>query len=194
MLLANKLSFTRIFFAPFFFIVYNTARRFGEYTEIILIALFILLIFVEFTDFLDGYFARKLNQVSNTGKLLDPFADAFLHISIFFCFAMAGIMPDFLFILIFYREFFMLFLRMLSIKKGVAVAARMGGKFKTVLYIGACFYTLLLEILSAAGITQPELPLKTILAAVFYLCAAASCLSFADYLIQFRRLSNAPPR
>ncbi|MDR1362807.1 MAG: CDP-alcohol phosphatidyltransferase family protein, partial [Spirochaetaceae bacterium] len=146
MLLSNKLSLVRVFFAPVFFVVYNAAQRFTEYSGLILICLLVLLVFVEFTDFLDGFFARRLNQVSDSGKLLDPFADAFLHINMFFCFVVVGYMPPFIFALIFYREFSMIFLRMISIKRGVAVAARMGGKFKTVLYICAGFCALVMDL------------------------------------------------
>jgi CDP-diacylglycerol--glycerol-3-phosphate 3-phosphatidyltransferase len=190
MLLSNKLSLVRVFFAPFFFIAYNAAARFSAYKEIILICLLALLVFVEFTDFLDGYFARKFNQVSDTGKLLDPFSDAFLHINMFFCFTTTQTMPAFIFALIFYREFIMLFLRMLSIKRGVAVAARMGGKVKTVLYISAGFCALIVEIADSAGLIFAALRLKTLLAILFYLCAAASYISFADYLIQFLKLAR----
>ncbi|MDR1147152.1 MAG: CDP-diacylglycerol--glycerol-3-phosphate 3-phosphatidyltransferase [Spirochaetaceae bacterium] len=190
MLLSNKLSLVRVFFAPIFFIAYSAAERFSEYKMLILICLTALLVFVEFTDFLDGYIARKFNQVSDTGKLLDPFSDAFLHINMFFCFTVTRTMPAFIFALIFYREFLMLFLRMLSIKKGAAVAARMGGKLKTVLYIITGFCALIMEIADGAGFIAAALRLKTVLTILFYLCAVASYISFADYLIQFRKLTR----
>jgi CDP-diacylglycerol--glycerol-3-phosphate 3-phosphatidyltransferase len=187
MLISNKLSLVRVFFAPVFFIVYNAAIHFSGYKEIILVGLTVLLVFVEFTDFLDGFFARKFKQVSDTGKLLDPFADAFLHINMFFCFVINGRMPPVIFALIVYREFLMLFLRMLSIKKGVAVAARMGGKLKTVLYIIAGFCALIMDAADGAGLTFAAQQTKFALNILFYLCAAASYISFADYLIQFRK-------
>jgi CDP-diacylglycerol--glycerol-3-phosphate 3-phosphatidyltransferase len=191
MLLSNKLSLVRVFFAPFFFIAYGAAAFFSAYKVLILICLLALLILVEFTDFLDGYFARKFNQVSDTGKLLDPFSDAFLHINMFFCFTTTQTMPAFIFALIFYREFFMIFLRMLSIKKGVAVAARIWGKLKTILYISAGFCALIMEIVDSGGFIFASNRLKIVLAILFYLCAAASYISFADYLIQFRKLQHS---
>jgi CDP-diacylglycerol--glycerol-3-phosphate 3-phosphatidyltransferase len=188
MLLANKLSLVRVFFAPFFFAAYNAARVFSEFRTVILICLFTALIIVEFTDYLDGYYARKLKEVSDTGKLLDPFADALLHISVFFCLAAQGVMPSFLFMLIFYREFCMLFLRMLAIKKGVAIAARVGGKLKTVFYVLASFCALALDIYAAVSTQTVLFPLRTALCILFYICAAAAYISFADYLFQFRKL------
>jgi len=191
MLLADKFSVIRILFAPVFFVFYLAAQRWTASAPFILIALAILLAFVEFTDYLDGYFARKLNQVSDTGKLLDPFADTILHASTFFCFTQTGAMPAFLFILIIYREFGMLFLRLLSLKKGVAVAARTGGKMKTILYVTAGFFSLALEI--GQSLKFAFIPLEAcqiVRTALFSLCAAAAYLSLADYLIQFRKLGN----
>ena len=48
-----------------------------------------LLAFMEFTDFLDGFFARK-NEVSDFGKIFDPFADVFLHITTLCAFTFDG--------------------------------------------------------------------------------------------------------
>jgi CDP-diacylglycerol--glycerol-3-phosphate 3-phosphatidyltransferase len=189
MLLANKLSCVRIFFSPVFFVSYIAARKFSGASLFIFCALTAALIFVEFTDFLDGYYARKLNQVSDTGKLLDPFADVLLHLSTFFCFTLAGAMPSYIFLLIVYREFGMLFLRMLSLKKGLAIAASMGGKLKTVLYISSGFYSLALDIYNSAGLSfLPLSPFYAVRTALFLLCAAAAYLSFADYIIRFRKI------
>lgn len=42
-----------------------------------------LIIFNEFTDFIDGYLARKYGLVSNVGKILDPYADVLQHLTYF---------------------------------------------------------------------------------------------------------------
>jgi CDP-diacylglycerol--glycerol-3-phosphate 3-phosphatidyltransferase len=188
MLLANKLSLVRVFFAPVFFAAYNAAQVFSGHRVTILMCLFAALVIVEFTDYLDGYYARKLKEVSDTGKLLDPFADALLHISVFFCLATQDVLPDFLFMLIFYREFCMLFLRMLAIKKGAAIAARVGGKLKTALYVSASFCAVALDIYADMFPGAALVSLRTALNVLFYLGAAAAYISFADYLFQFRKL------
>ena len=82
-----------------------------------------LLAFAELTDYFDGHYARKLNDVSDFGKMFDPFADVFLHLSMFTCFVFSGYMPVVCYVLILYREFSQNFLRMVAAKQGTAIAA-----------------------------------------------------------------------
>jgi CDP-diacylglycerol--glycerol-3-phosphate 3-phosphatidyltransferase len=185
MRLADKFTLVRIIFAPVFFGSYLAVMNLERTAAAaVLITLTALLIFAELTDYLDGSTARRLNQVSDTGKILDPFADALLHITIFFCFVISGDMNALVFMLIFYREFGMLFLRLYATKKGFDIAARMGGKIKTVLYISSCFWTLALKIYALTGFGSGfpfDRFLPLIAAALFIVCAAASYISFVEY-------------
>jgi len=76
---------------------------------------------MEFTDYLDGHFARKHNEVSDFGKLFDPFADVMVHLCTFLCFMFSvtgnGYMKPVIFVLIMYREMTMNFIRMVAAKK-----------------------------------------------------------------------------
>ena len=159
----------------------------GFASVIIIVPLFI---FAEFTDYLDGYFARKNNEVSDFGKLFDPFADVMLHMSMFVYCMIRGYMPSICFLLIFYREFCQIFLRMMAVKKGVSVGARKGGKFKTVLYVVTVGYTLLLDLLPRAGLNFAEqFPiLQTISTIFFILSTIAALASFVDYLVNFKKI------
>jgi len=74
--LANFLTFLRIGLAPVIFICLLDSNMY-------LIA-FVLFIFASFTDYLDGYFARKNNSVSVIGEVVDPIADKILIVFIFF--------------------------------------------------------------------------------------------------------------
>ena len=74
--LANFFTMLRIFLAPVIFICILD-------TSLYIVAL-ILFIFASFTDYLDGYFARKTNNVSVFGEILDPIADKILIVFIFF--------------------------------------------------------------------------------------------------------------
>lgn len=77
--LANFFTILRIIFAPIIFIcILESSLHF--------IAL-ILFIFASFTDYLDGYFARKTNSVSILGEVIDPIADKILIVFIFFALA-----------------------------------------------------------------------------------------------------------
>lgn len=64
--LANGMSVFRAFLA--FPIIYYLAKD-----EMVISVLFMLL--AVFTDYFDGYFARRADEVTNLGKILDPVAD-----------------------------------------------------------------------------------------------------------------------
>ena len=144
MRISNKFTLSRIILAPIIFIIYNIPVWFGlengSPAAIASICIAIpLLAFAELTDYFDGHYARKLNDVSDFGKMFDPFADVFLHLSMFTCFVFSGYMPVVCYVLILYREFSQNFLRMVAAKQGTAIAARKGGKIKTVFYVASCF-------------------------------------------------------
>jgi len=196
MKLADKLSIVRIIFAPVFAVFYLLVTSegavfswFGAHRFAVLLTLTVLLALVELTDYFDGYFARKFNETSDLGKLLDPFADALLHITAFFCFTRAGFMPAAAFLIIFYREFSMIFLRMQTIRRGIVIAARPGGKLKTVVYIFSGFWTLAVQLYQISGyeLFAPVVRFKLILICVplFYLCALLAVASFLDYIYNF---------
>ena len=124
---ADAFSAVRIFFAPVFFFLYFFSTWTGIGNRLSAVLLLPLLILAEFTDFLDGFYARKYNEVSDFGKLFDPFADVFLHMTTFFCYAFSGHMPLWTLVLITHRELGMLFVRLIAVKHGVTIGAKMGG-------------------------------------------------------------------
>ena len=155
--------------------------------------MFPLLAFMEFTDYLDGHYARKFNEVGDFGKLFDPFADVVVHLSTFVCFMFSvngiGYMPTVVFVFILYRELTMNFIRMIAVKKGVAIAARKGGKLKTVVYVISGFFALLLEALVRLNVVVEFFGvLRIISICLFVLCLILSYISFIDYLIHFSKL------
>ncbi|MBQ1983532.1 MAG: CDP-alcohol phosphatidyltransferase family protein, partial [Spirochaetaceae bacterium] len=105
MKIADIFTLIRIVLAPVFLIIYFVPEWFGFGSVLSVWILLPLIIFAEFTDFLDGYFARKTNQVSNFGKLFDPFADVILHLTVFFCYTISGYVSPFIMLLFAYREF-----------------------------------------------------------------------------------------
>jgi len=151
-----------------------------------------LLVFSEFTDYLDGKYARIHNQVSDFGKVFDPFADVFLNVTVFFCLVLSGYMPAIILLLIIYREISMTFIRLVAIQAGVAIGARKGGKAKTVLYIISCFFTLAIESAVRLGLFNTgDFPIqagKIVSLGLFILCLIFSYISFVDYLIAFGNL------
>ncbi len=183
---ADAFTLTRIIFAPIFFLLYFIPEWTGFGASISIYILIPALIFAEFTDFLDGYYARKHHVVSDFGKIFDPFADVLLHLTTFYCYVLSGYMPTFLFILILYREFGMLFIRQVASGKGVVIGARKGGKFKTVLYVVAGMFSLFIESTLRLGINGINVEVcQHIGIGLYVLCVVASYASFIDYLVHF---------
>ncbi len=187
MKLANLFTTLRILLAPVFFILYFLPQWVGTGSALSVFILIPLFAFMEFTDFLDGYYARKLREVSDFGKIYDPFADVLANMTVLFSFVLSGYLPSILFLIILYREMGILFVRMLAAREGVAIAARKGGKAKTVLYILAAGFSLAIESGLRLGLLPESiLPLLTTVNYVLYgLAVILSLLSFADYLVNF---------
>lgn len=82
---------------------------------------------------IDGYLARKFNQVTDLGKLLDPMADSICRISIFLTFTQPPVQIPMVLVFIFlYRDSVVSTIRTICALKGVTLAARTSGKLKAV--------------------------------------------------------------
>ena len=179
--LPNKLTVTRLILVPIFFIFF-LIERYTSFKMAATIAMLIVYAFAELSDLLDGKIARGRGLVTDQGKVMDPFADTLTHITYFVCFLSLGIMPLWAFILILWREFSILFIRMLLAKyAGKAMPANIFGKSKTVLYAAT---TLLSFVYMALGtFSTLNLSVYGIVLYVFYsLSAFASIMSFIIYI------------
>lgn len=184
--LPNVLTASRLFLAPVFFVLFMYGNAMGLPAQLVVPALWLLLIVIELTDLFDGMAARKLKIVSGFGKLFDPFTDVLARITYFICFAWVGIMPLWILLIILYREFGINFLRMLLVEQGIAMGARSGGKLKAIVYVVAGLVSLLVWSLAQFSIEVPRA--LSVLVTVSYVSAAIlSVSSFIDYVIQFRK-------
>ena len=185
---ANKVTSLRFVLSPVFFffayLPYWTAGRFGLLSVVVLWTVFVL---VELSDMVDGAIARSQGIVSDLGKLLDPFADVVSRLTYFIVFAAFNIMPVWMFTLIMYREVGIIFVRMMMIRDGVALAARKGGKLKAVMYAVSTGFGLLmlmhLRLQNLHGF-MPWLPWVTI--GAFGVSVLLAWGSFVDYLLVVR--------
>jgi len=91
----------------------------------------ILFIVASLTDFLDGYLARKNNQVTDFGKFVDAIADKVLVNSVLIIFAVEGVISPIIPVVIIFRDTIVDSIRMLASNKGVVIAAGKAGKLKT---------------------------------------------------------------
>lgn len=138
--LPNKLTLTRIILIPFFLLALHIQLFTDNFTVCAVFYWLALLIFViaAITDYLDGAIARKLNIVSNFGKLFDPLADKLLTMAAFVSFVeLLGpngrpIFPAWAIILILGREYLVTGLRSVAVSNGSIIHADKWGKQKTI--------------------------------------------------------------
>lgn len=132
--LPNKLTLFRIILVPIMVIIsfFNIP---GDLlgiptTMLILCAIFII---ASITDKLDGYLARKNNQVTTFGKFLDPLADKILVLSALVILVEYGKIPSWIPIIVLAREFIVSGYRLIAVEKGgKVISASIWGKLKTV--------------------------------------------------------------
>jgi CDP-diacylglycerol--glycerol-3-phosphate 3-phosphatidyltransferase len=149
--LPNKLTFSRIFLIPVLMVFYLLETM--PYGKIIAGVIFVIAIF---TDFLDGYIARKHNLVTDLGKFLDPIADKMLVTAGLLLVVADGTVPaPFGVVAIFIilsRDFIVGVLRQMAAAKGTVIAADKLGKFKTVMQDFALIFLFVLSYFNVGGI------------------------------------------
>ena len=183
--IANKLTFFRLILAPIFFITYLLPSKLIWTIPVF----WVLFIVSGITDLLDGLAARKLNQVSDFGKLFDPFADTLVHITYFLCFVIDGLFPAILFLIIVYREFGILFIRNLMLKYGTTLGASTSGKIKTFFYIIAAGAALLISSFERLDVFITLLPYFKIGAKImFAVSVILAVISFVEYFIEYWKI------
>ncbi len=84
-----------------------------------------------FTDFLDGRLARKNNQITVVGKLLDPVADKMLTTTALLVFMQMNLCSIWIIVIVLTREFIITSLRLVASAQGTVIPANIWGKFKT---------------------------------------------------------------
>lgn len=122
----NKLTLLRVIMIPIFIIFYLY-----EITPISNIIAVLVFVAAFFTDWLDGFLARKTNQVTNFGKIMDPLADKVLVAAAMVCLNFSGIVNPWITIAVLAREFAVSGIRIAAAAEGNVVAASIWGKAKT---------------------------------------------------------------
>ena len=154
---ANKITLTRIAMIPFFLyfasqpmfsVDYQASGLLFQTNTVIALVLFCV---ASFTDFLDGYVARKYNQVTDFGKFVDPLADKLLVTSALVLFVGQGAMAGWMVCVILARELIITSLRVVAANKGRVLAATWTGKVKTCVQIGGIILIYLYYILIGAA-------------------------------------------
>jgi CDP-diacylglycerol---glycerol-3-phosphate 3-phosphatidyltransferase len=134
--LPNKITLLRIPLAAVFFVFFFDQPLPYLFPELKptpyhhTIALFCFLLAC-FSDWVDGYIARKNNEITNFGRLWDPVADKILVTSAWITLVANQAMPAWIVVVLLARDFAVSGLRMLGAQEGVVLAAETGGKIKT---------------------------------------------------------------
>lgn len=181
--IANRISLARLFFGPIFLFVYLGFGVDNTQSVVITLILTALLGLASFSDWVDGYLARKYHLVTNLGKLIDPMSDSLATISVYLTFTFAPInLPMPLVFVFIYRDMLMSTLRTLAALKGIALAASMTGKIKTWIQNVSCYIILaMLLAYQLQWITQQTL--HTVSAGAVAIAAGFSIYSGVEYLV-----------
>ena len=129
--LPNSLTITRIFLVPVLAVVLlSRGENFALWGAAIIVG-------AALTDWLDGYFARRRQQITTLGMMLDPIADKLLITAAFISLVKLGLAPAWMVVIILGREFAVSGLRTIAAAEGFTIAASELGKAKMVLQVTA---------------------------------------------------------
>ncbi len=184
---ANCLTIIRIFISPIFLFIYLQHNSLGISQIYLPYVLLFLLGVNELSDALDGFLARKYNQVTDLGKILDPMADSISRISVFLTFTQPPVNVPLVLVFVFlYRDSVISTLRTICALRGFALAARSSGKIKAIIQgVVAFFITLLLIPHSLGKLSDDALyQLSTI---ALFLSASYALYSGVEYVYANRR-------
>lgn len=188
----NRLTLIRLVFVPIivFFAIFPFAQFnivFGyimvDFVSVPVVNIIILVLFViaSFTDFLDGYLARKHNLVTTFGKFVDPLADKLLVNTMFILFAYQGVVPVLAVLIMLWRDTAIEGVRMIAARSGVTIAAAFLGKVKTV----SQMITVVLYLVSNLPFELVQLPVHELM---LWFTVAISVASGISYFLQAKDL------
>lgn len=173
--LPNALSALRIFLVPWVVVLLLTRTERGWMAAIVLFAVGVA------TDYFDGWFARRRNERTALGAILDPLADKLLVSAALVSLVELDMAPAWIVAIIIGREFAVTWLRASVLERGVVMAASVWGKAKTVAQIVAIFVLMIAHRVSAMEwAVKPSL----------YVALAFTLFSAWDY---FRAFSTFKP-
>ena len=171
---ASKITLIRVAFIPLFMVfMYLSNGQPGLWMWLSL-GLFII---ASLTDYVDGYIARKYNQITDFGKFLDPLADKLLVIAAMSIMTEWGMFPAWALMIVLTREFAVTGLRLVAVQKGTVIAAGWSGKIKTAsTMIGLCAWMAFPTVPVLGWIVTGVIVITTLYSGVEYFVQNWKCL------------------
>ncbi len=184
----NKLTIFRIILVPvmvIFSLINIPVNILGVPLNFIIMD--VIFIIASITDKLDGYLARKNNQITNFGKFLDPIADKILVVSAMLILVGAGKLPSWIPIIIITREFAVSGYRLIAVEEnGKVIAASVWGKLKTVTQMIAIILAFVdvngFGAIFSGSLNGFAFVLNLITTIMMIICTIATIFSGYDYL------------
>ena len=184
--LPNRITLFRIILVPVIMIIAEIDKlNFLLFYHVTCQNLIILILFLiaTFSDFLDGYIARKRNLITNFGKFADPLADKILVIALLVILLGQGtVLKGYVVTIIVIRELVVTGMRLLAVEKGMVIAAGWLGKIKTNVQF------LLIILLLINGSYQSIGAFEIITMVVMYLAVFFTVLSGIAYIVKNREI------
>lgn len=187
---ANKLTISRIILIPIMIVVLyiealNKPIGFLGMTinQFIFAVLFVI---ASFTDFLDGYIARKYNQITTFGKFLDPIADKVLVVAalLYLMLLIPQRVPMWTVMIVIVREFIVTGVRLLAVERSVVIAASKWGKYKTF----STMIAIIIFLFNDFGLTMLNGNLHWVADTIYYIAIFFTVFSGVDYVWKSRQI------
>lgn len=173
--IANKITIARLILVPIFIIILLSNIKYSDIISSILFAI------ASLTDKLDGYIARKYNQITNLGKFMDPLVDKIMVSSALIALIQLGRIQSWIVIIILSREFIVTGLRTIGANRGIVIAASNFGKYKTTFQIIAIISLML----NNYPFEYVFFPFSTI---ALYLALFMTVYSGIDYIVRCKNI------
>jgi CDP-diacylglycerol--glycerol-3-phosphate 3-phosphatidyltransferase len=172
--LAIALTLARIVLVPLVMVFVISSSRVHVFIAAV------IFVAASLTDWLDGRIARRRNQVTRLGTLLDPVADKLLVAAAMVSLVQVDMLPAWMALVIIGRELAVTGLRGVALSMGVVVPASRLGKWKTVSQ-----YVAITVLILEKGVADPDVPFHLVSGVIVWVTLAITIVSGADYFYRF---------
>ena len=173
----NVLTMIRLILVPVFVVLFVRGYRKAALGVFVAASL---------TDMLDGYLARKLNQITDFGKLFDPLADKLMVLTAMVCQGWAGVFPWSAIAIVAAKELVMVLGGLFMLSRDVVVYSNYVGKTAQVCFILSLILSFFHEELAAWGV-QLDLILLWITVALSIIAMCIYVVSAAKTILSRRQ-------